>query len=423
MKKSSVIFSLSNELPQLFAVLIAFFIPFYPKIVPVAIVLMLVSGIIKYKKLKLNKEYLIFSGLFILFYLCYVFGMLISDNKSEGLFDLEVKLSFLVIPLFFLFHGPVDVRYIRAIFTFYIMGCILASFTCLYFGFQCYFDSGDLNCFFSSFITKVIHSTYLAVYFCFAILILINYFINYYSRMKFLQRILILFLALYFSVFVLLISSKGGIIALALVTIVSVVYYFYKAGKVKNVLLILSVLSVFFLVLFSFSSYVRERFKNAFVTYQLSEEELFSIHHDSTESTAVRLMIWTVARELIAENPFGSGTGDNKDVLLEKYKSRNMNGAYVMKLNCHNQYLETGISVGYHGLLSLMALILFGFYHAITKRNFLLIWIIAIVALNLFFESFLERQAGIVFFVFFTWVLYTSVPEIIPFKTENKNPS
>jgi len=414
MRKKEFIFSLSNELPQVFAVLLAFFIPVLPKIVPLLIVLMVISVFLNPRKLRFHKEYRVFSFLFTAFYSCYLLGMTYSHNTKEGLFDLEVKLSFLVIPLFFLFHGPLKLNYLRAFFAAFVTGCLAAGFVSLNEGLQCYFLSGDTNCFFSSFITPVIHASYLAVYVCFAILIVVHSLINYVQRMNLFMRIFNIFLIIYFSVFILLLSSKGGLLALLLVIIVSVVYYAYKNGKIKNILLLLSALILLSVFLFSFSSYVRMRFSTAIEIYKLSDEELFREHHQSTESSAVRLMIWKSAGSIISENPLGVGTGDNKINLLREYKKRDMTGAYGLKLNCHNQYLETTLSVGFQGLIMLALLLLYGIYHSVKHKNFLLLWVTGIVSLNLFFESFFERQAGVVFFVFVSWILFTSVSSVVP---------
>lgn len=166
---------------------------------------------------------------------------------------------------------------------------------------------------------------------------------------------------------------------------------------------------------------LQARVSLAFKAFQLSKEELFEKHGHSTESTEVRLMIWHVAGKEIQNHPLGVGTGDAKYVLLEKYKEFGMTGAYNAKLNCHNQYYETALAIGVHGLLVLIIFLMYLLISAIKKRNFILLWIVVIVILNLFFESMFETQAGVVFFVFFTGLLLTSVPEVIPLQQDEKD--
>ncbi|MFZ5553773.1 MAG: O-antigen ligase family protein [Bacteroidota bacterium] len=414
--------SLKNDLPGIFACALAFFIPAFPSLVPLGAALIVVSLFIQPKKLKFHPQYRMFAFLFVAFYSCYVLGMMWNDHPKEGWFDLEVKLSFLIFPLVFLFHGPLKIQNLRILFACFVAGSLTATFICLYYGWKCYSSSGDANCFFAGNITHSIHASYLSVYFCFACLIIVHSLINYAVRMSLWIKLVNFFLLIYFSVFVLLLSSKSGFLAFALVIVVSVIYYFYKNGKIKNILLGLTALTLLTVLLFSFSSYVRARFVSVFETSKLSKEELFEQHRTSTESSAVRLMIWTVAKEIIEDHPLGVGTGDNKSMLTQKYSEYGMTGALEKKLNCHNQFLETTISVGFQGLAILVALLGYGMYEAIRKKNFLLLWVMAIITLSLFFESFFERQAGIVFFVFITWVLFTSVPQVFPVSDKTASP-
>ncbi len=402
------------------AMLLAFFMPIMPKLLPILIILLFLSLILEYKNLFFHKEYKVMTWLFALTYLFYVFGMLSSNHIKEGLFILEVKLSFLLLPIFFLFHGAFHVVTMRRIFFAFVAGCFANTFFSLYQGYQCYLEKHWWECFFSGFLAFKIHTTYLAIYFCFSILILIYYIINYFSRLKFYQSFLILFLIVYFSAFVVMLSSKGGLMALGTVILVSVLYFFYKRGNYRNALIIFFSSAVVMVVLVFSSDYAKIRLREAFKVYQLSKEELFELHRESTESTAVRLMIWDVTSEVINEHPLGVGTGDGNFVLLEKYKEAGMTGAYNAKLNCHNQFFETTLAIGIHGLLILIVFLLYIIFVALQRRNFLLLWLVIIIVINLFFESMFETQAGVIFFVFFTLLLLTSVPDIVPIGNDDE---
>lgn len=405
---------------EVMAALLAFFMPLFPKLLPVLIVLLFLSLILEYKKLRFHKEFKTMTWLFALTYLFYVFGMLSSNHIKEGLFILEVKLSFLLLPLFFLFRGSFHVVALRRIFFAFVAGCFFNTLFSLYQGYQCYLEKHWWECFFTGFLAFKIHTTYLAIYFCFSILILIYFIINYFSRLKTYQTLLILFLILYFSAFVVMLSSKGGLMALGTVILVSVLYFFYKRGNYRNALMIFSSLAVIMLVLLFSSDYARIRIREAFKVYQLSKEELFEQNRESTESTAVRLMIWDVTGDIISEHPLGVGTGDGNFVLLEKYKEEGMTGAYNAKLNCHSQFYETALAIGLHGLAVLIIFLLYIIFVALQKRNFLLLWLVIIIIINLFFESMFETQAGVIFFVFFTLLLLTSVPDIVPLNNDDE---
>lgn len=400
------------------AVLLALFMPLYPKLLPLLLVFLLLSLAFEFKSLKYHKEFKVMTWLFALTYLFYVFGLLSSTHIPEALFKLELKLSFLILPLFFLFHGSFHVTVLRRIFFAFVLGCFINTFFSFYQAYQCYLEKHWWECFFTGFLSFNFHTTYLAIYFCFSILIMVYFLINYYSRLNKWTFTFVVFLIMYFSGFVIMLSSKGGMIALGTVLFVSALYFFYKRGNFKNAILILVGLAAMMLLVLFTSDYAKIRIKEAFKMYGLSSEELFRDHKESTESTAVRLMIWEIAGNIISDHPLGVGSGDSQAELMKKYEERGMTGAINLKLNCHNQYYETTLAVGVQGLIVLVIFLLYLVISALKKRNFLLLWIAVIIIINLFFESMFETQAGVIFFVFFTGLLLTSVPEVIPISQE-----
>jgi hypothetical protein len=215
-----------------------------------------------------------------------------------------------------------------------------------------------------------------------------------------------------------MLSSKGGLIALFTVIFVSLMYFLYKRGKIRNAIIILSSAATIMTVVILTSDYAQVRFSESMKIFRLSKTELYRDYKESTETTAVRLMIWDVSQSIISENPFGTGTGDGQFALMDKYREMGMTGALNGKLNCHNQFYETALSIGIHGLIVLIIFLTYLLVTAIKKRNFLLLWIVVIIIINLFFESMFETQAGVIFFVFFTGLLLTSVQEVIPISSD-----
>lgn len=121
------------------------------------------------------------------------------------------------------------------------------------------------------------------------------------------------------------------------------------------------------------------------------------------ESTSDRLLIWRASNEIIKDNFYtGVGTGDVKDVLLEKYKERNLWYSYEHKLNTHNQFLQTFIALGVLGFLALLASLFVPLMYAIKRKNMIHVFFILIVFFNILVESMFENQAGVVFYAFFS---------------------
>lgn len=139
---------------------------------------------------------------------------------------------------------------------------------------------------------------------------------------------------------------------------------------------------------------VKQRFNAAFMAVSSN-----NINKASTESTAVRILIWNEALQIIKGHPiFGVSTGNANDVLYEAYQKDGLTGAYEKKLNAHSQYFQTTIGLGLIGLASLLSLFAVPLFVNKGKMVFLFI---GIIALHFLTESMLQAMAGCIFFGYF----------------------
>ena len=123
---------------------------------------------------------------------------------------------------------------------------------------------------------------------------------------------------------------------------------------------------------------------------------------DSNESSMERIAILKTSTQFALKNlPWGVGTGDIKDEISKNYKQLGSITINELYLNPHNQFLQTTISLGILGLLSLLAILISGFRIAIKKKNVLLFSFVLLISLHFLFESMLEQQAGVVFITLF----------------------
>ena len=86
----------------------------------------------------------------------------------------------------------------------------------------------------------------------------------------------------------------------------------------------------------------------------------------------------------------------------------NINVAINSDCNAHNQFSDTIIAVGVMGLILLITFFIYPIFLWIKNKNFDIVFfsLLLIVAFNSLFESVLERQMGIMFFVFFYFLLF-----------------
>lgn len=382
------------------AILIAICIP-VARFTPVFIALMLLNWIVEgdFK----NKFLLIFKNkfalLFMSFYIMHLLGMLYSKNIDFGLFDIQVKFSILVFPLI-LVNRPINSEKIKFVFYSFILGGIISSLILLSHAVYTYFVFGENNFFYQAF-SILVHPSYIAMYLDFSIAWILYSFLNKsFNNIRF-YKLYTFLLVSFFSFIIVLLSSKMGMITLVLLFIGFLVYYIISRKKYAT-----GIVSMFFLLALIYSvvkfvPFVRDRVQSA-VTAMTST----SSNQNEGESTAVRLLIWKAANQVISENfLLGTGTGDSKDALLHEYEKRGMTSALEHKLNTHNEFYQVFVSIGLIGFILFIANLFVPLFFAFKTSNSVYLLFLVILILNIFPESMFETQAGVMFYSFFNSLL------------------
>ena len=99
---------------------------------------------------------------------------------------------------------------------------------------------------------------------------------------------------------------------------------------------------------------------------------------------------------------------DNSDVKEYINEYRIIKHCIQYELNAHNQFSDTIIAVGVIGLLLMLSFFIYPIFLWIKNKNFDIVFfsLLLIAAFNCLFESIFERQMGIMFFVFFYFLLF-----------------
>lgn len=389
---------------------IAFFLPVAGRLVPVWIILLALNWLVSGKFLRLFRKEFYQSPqknslFFVVLYFLYLTGLLYTSNFEYAMFDLEIKMSLLIFPLIFSTCNdpPFSQEQLRYILGFFIAGCFTGSLILLIHAAFNQFNLHIAGSFYYTSLAWYFHSSYLAMYFTLAIII-IN--VNLFVIKKITQSEAVIFglLFCFFSWMIILLSSKAGLIALGLVAIISVIIALFYA-KNKTMAVLISSLAVFiFTAGWIFSPTSFSRFK--------AVEKAMVAKTDSVrvkpESNADRLAVWTTALDVIRSNPvFGVGTGDVKDALLNGYRQRDALPALQHRLNAHSQFLQTFVTLGVIGLLTFLLMFLIPGWYAFKRKNWLYLLFLLVFLLNCLTESMLEVQAGVVFYAFFNILLFT----------------
>jgi O-antigen ligase len=383
---------------------VAVAIPNFPFLLPLLILLLGINWIIQ---LVQNRPRFNFSRiqLFLLgFYVFNLLGMFFTEqiNMQRGWFDLEIKLSILLLPLYFSSFSVHSKNSILKILKIFSISATIAGVWHLVRSIYLY-SAGLENyyVFFGDGFTNPLHIGYFALYINVAIFFALYFFQNAESKKhKFLW--LLASCLLVFSLF--LSSSKAGIISFVVVFILYGFYMIFLSKSSTNKLsfsIAFVVIGVLFSLFFTGNSKTMLRFKTA--VSQITETEISPISEGSTQA---RIYAFKTSIEIISENFWlGVGTGDIDPVTISTYKENRYEGALKRKLNAHNQFLQTFGALGLFGFLSLVLIFVGLWFFGVTQKNELIIFFTTLCFLFALTESFLETQAGIVFFSFFSLIL------------------
>jgi O-antigen ligase len=327
----------------------------------------------------------------VFFYILHIISSFYSEHHKETIFDLEVKLSFIILPLIFGFE-KIDLKINKhKILMVFAETALFSGLFLIIKGLYAFYITGVFPRYtdFSPFV----HASYLTAYFTFNIIVICFLYKNHqniFRKIILISSLLISLSVIYFA------ESKAGFIILIFVFIILVFRRLHKISKFWTYNIIILSLLIFANVLIK-----NQRFMSMIQGYD-TFKDVVNGKQKYIESTAERLMTWDASIKLIKEHPWaGYGNGDTRDKLTEKYKELGYEKPAKLRLNAHNQYLETFLSLGIVGFISLLALLFIPAFFLKGDMSFLFRMFIYIFSLNFLFESMFNTQAGVIFFFFF----------------------
>lgn len=345
--------------------------------------------------LHLNKQKIklenIFWAYLPIFYFIHVIFLLNTKNLKAGFFDLEVKFSLLFLPILFFLSKNFFKKYFNTILktSFLVPFTIFTIF--LIRSLINYFCTSNINKFFYDELTYPYHPSYFAVFLTMGFLFFYNF--TYDKKLKFKYLIITFYLlAIY------LISSKANFLILPIVLFIIGIYEIKGRKYIGFIYLLLLLLTLsIFLFLFNKRIYYEKVLLKENLRLLTTNDK--KLNEKAYASTTVRLVLLKLSKEIIKENfLFGVGTGDIKDVLLEKYKENGVKEALDRQLNLHNQFLETLIGQGIIGFAFLLFIFLFNFIKNLKTKNYIFLCLHIVFFINFMFESMLNTQAGVILY-------------------------
>jgi len=237
------------------------------------------------------------------------------------------------------------------------------------------------------------HPTYLTIKVLWVICLL--FFTGGYLNLSKIKRFLFV---LFLSVFTFLLSSRAGIIILSFI-LIYFIYTWLNTTRRRMLLLLI-------IPLILFGVYKISKMNKRMNRILVETIERSAIEKAGLKGLDPRTKSWFSALHLIKKKPV-SGVGLNaRNILATEYARQGYKTETELRLNAHNQYLETQLTFGIPGTIILFWMLLIPLIKRRKSLNQqLVVPFLMIVAISMLFESILVRQWGIMFFILFYCVL------------------
>ena len=407
--------------------------------------------------------------IFIAFWIVYAISFLYSENTAEARVQIGKKLSFLLFPLFFMTSNLsyLTKDRVRTVMYCFVIGILTLFVINLFWaGYDVLIENESINRFYEPRLLKdgtgYIHHTYTSIYSCLGIsFCFYELFIRHSFKIKLFNVFSIILLVL----FIVLSSSRAGVLCVAVILVVS---WFWLTFIKKEKKVGYSVGVIFFSLIvicsivfnksikritetitnidniekqdrrigitigykdllidkFWFGVGCGDRSDETLKSYLAKKEELIQ---NIKPVDGIYSSVFEENRRLCLESVREKYKGTLSDSTFEyakemakkygcDYNSVRENLATFINVyvainsgcNAHNQYSDTIIAVGIIGLLLLLGFFIAPVYLWIKNKNFDIVFfsLLLIAAFNCLFESIFERQMGIMFFVFFYFLLF-----------------
>lgn len=414
-------------LPGYLMCALAFFIPFPFIYSSIAIVVLAIVWLLQLdgRSFIANLKERRILWIWLAYYLVHVLSYFYSSNKEQSLFDLQVKLSLLVLPLII---GTFNIsrQLVDRVFLSFIAGVNAIGIFYLCRAGLRWMNTGDSSHFFYHNLVEGFdaHAVYMALYTMLAISALLFVPLKQYFSEKWKW----LGIALLLVDFVLFLLLSSRTLILVMLFFVVPLYLFRNIKKLPKVA-IASSIAIFVTVvvmLFATDNPIKSRYdsivhndlQNAWLNdYSNVDESRFS-------NLTVRVFAWRVGFQNLKDSNrwiTGVGNGDVKDVQNSKMRElgvRHLSGGEndyksgFYNLNLHNMFMQSLVMVGIPGLILLLAIMISPFFYINFLKNNLVFLVFHIVSfIFMMQEAGLQSQAGVVFYALFAllaWAYYYS---------------
>ncbi len=337
-------------------------------------------------------------------YLLYLFAipMTPAEDKMELLQICGNRVSLLLMPFLFAVISPAFGGLLRRELLWFVYGCIVSCIIAnLGFAYEYFFVADKHVLSHMAYRTTLeavsgIHPTYMSMYLCFSICILLlsN---EFGSRNGKIIKYSLLYLLL---VFLLSLFAKSPLIALGVILI----HYAYlnRQSLFKHKALVAGMLAAIAAACI-FIPFIGQRAQEIFSYFGFGKQESFA-----DNSVNIRKLIWDVDTGLIKENWLaGVGPGGLLRLLHERYFFYSLAHQFnIGYYDPHNEYFYAWLCFGIAGIVLFLTILVVHIAKAMRSKDLLYTYLLIILCITFCTETVLSRQMGVLFYTVFTSLFF-----------------
>ncbi|HTA81847.1 MAG TPA: O-antigen ligase family protein [Bacteroidia bacterium] len=390
---------------SILAYIVSLFIKNIPVISNGLMILILVFAIINTSRKNYFKQFgkeKVNIGI-ILFFVFQLLSVFFSSDKSSGFNILSLRVPLLIFPLAFCLID-FDQKIWKSILFFYVFATIIASMVGFLYGSYLARLENNTAYFYNDNISELLlgkQAAYFGLYINVAILAIVYLLKENKDKAK--PGNILLFISIFWLLFInYMLASKMSTLSLVVILISALFINIIRKKKVLEGFILVFGVLIAIVILDNVFPKTIDRFKTVtqtgFSFENTNAENSLDTRFDSAKwsSGSTRMALWTCGREIFVKHPiFGTGLGDIRNSLKEKYADKHFEYALNTNKNLHCQYFDIAVSMGAVGLL--LFLFLFFAYPIkvfISNRQDFAVSVFICVGLCLLTENMFDRLQG-----------------------------
>jgi O-antigen ligase len=328
-----------------------------------------------------------------------VYALSLFWSAAPDFQALERKLALLAFPLLYAFQWKKPLPLAQMWLT-HTLACIVLLAIAYYDAFMCQMHLGNsVRCFSTTYFSQVHHPSYFSAFLIFSVIgLLLGKVAWFANKPRWISWLLIcVFTAMHLHL-----GTLAGILAIAIVLMTYTTWQFSRRfGWFSSVWIGLATLTIG-MVLALQSQEIRADAQNAYhFTQSFLDNPMAFVkgRKEPLQGNEVRLILWTASFQIGKQNPAGLGLGGLEPALAQKLIRWGYPQQAEKEFNPHNQWLQIWNEIGWLGLV-IFGLVLSAFtLHFYQNRNLAALLLTVVFLIFCLFESILQRESGIVFFL------------------------